>query len=242
MRGRTPKGDASVQDVTLQAKTRQPGKKSAASVRREGMVPGVMYGQGEEARPIAIEAKEVEEAFMTAGANRLISLTIDQDKAVNTLFVDVQHEPLSGSLQHFDLYTVKMDEEIEAEIPIHLENDAPATYEQDGILVQNLETVEVRSLPDKLPENFTVDLSGMAEINDAIHISDLNVPTGVTILAEEDELVVKIDPPRSDEELEELEEEIETDAEGQVTSEHGTEETEEAEDTGESAGDESDEE
>ncbi len=230
-----------MQDVTLQAKTREPGKKSAASLRADGMTPGVMYGQGEDAQSIAIPAKEVEEAFMTAGANRLISLTIDEDTAVNTLFVDVQHEPLSGDVQHFDLYKVKMDEEIDAEIPIHLENDAPATYEQDGILVQNLETVEVRSLPDKLPENFTVDLEGLTEINDALHISDLNVPDGVTILAEEDELVVKIDPPRSDEELEELEEEIEADAEEQVASEHGTEEDEETEETTEGSEDKSEE-
>lgn len=230
-----------MQDVTLQAKTREPGKKSAALLRADGMTPGVMYGQGEDAQSIAIPAKKVEEAFMTAGANRLISLTIDDATAVNTLFVDVQHDPLSGDVQHFDLYKVKMDEEIDAEIPIHLENDAPATYEQDGILVQNLETVEVRSLPDKLPENFTVDLEGLTEINDALHISDLNVPDGVTILAEEDELVVKIDPPRSDEELEELEEEIEADAEEQVASEHGTEGDEETEEATEGSEDKSEE-
>lgn len=219
-----------MQDVTLQAKTREQGKKAAASLRDGGMVPGVVYGQGEEAQSIAISAKELEEAFTIAGANRLIGLTIDEQKPVNTLFVDTQHDPLTGELRHFDLYKVKMDEEIDAEIPIHFENDAPATYEKDGVLVQNLETIEVRALPNKLPENFTVDLQQLQEINDAIHVSDMDAPDGVTVLTEEEELVVKVDPPRSEEELEALEEEIEEGAESEVVSEHGAaEEGEEAE-------------
>lgn len=216
-----------MQDVTLQAKTRQPGKKAVQSLRQSGMVPGIVYGQGDEAQPITVPAKEAEEAFLTAGANRLVGLTIDDKKPVNTLFVDVQHEPLSGELRHFDLYKVRMDEEIEAEVPIHFENDAPATYEQDGVLVKNMETVEVRALPDKLPESFTVNLETLTEINDTVHVSDLDVPEGVAVLGEEDELVVKVDPPRSEEELEELDEAIEEDAEEQVSSEHGAEEGEE---------------
>lgn len=215
-----------MQDVTLQAQTRTAGKKAAASVRKSGMTPGVVYGQGDESQPIAIPAKDLEEAFMTAGANRLVSLTIDGGKTVNTLFVDVQHEPLSGELRHFDLYKVKMDEEIDAEIPIHFENDSPAEYNLGGILVKNMETVEVRSLPGNLPENFTVDLDTLQEINDAIHVSDLDIPNGVTLITEEEELVVKIDPPRSEEELEELDEAIEEDAEEQVAAEHGEEEGE----------------
>lgn len=215
-----------MQDVTLQAQTRTAGKKAAASVRESGMTPGVVYGQGDESQPIAIPAKDLEEAFMTAGANRLVSLTIDEGKTVNTLFVDVQHEPLSGELRHFDLYKVKMDEEIDAEIPIHFENDSPAEYNLGGILVKNMETVEVRSLPGNLPENFTVDLDTLQEINDAIHVSDLDIPNGVTLITEEEELVVKIDPPRSEEELEELDEAIEEDAEEQVAAEHGEEEGE----------------
>ncbi len=219
-----------MQDVTLQAKTRQPGKKAVQSLRQSGMVPGIVYGQGSEAQPIAVPAKDAEEAFMTAGANRLVGLTIDDKKPVNTLFVDVQHEPLSGDLRHFDLYKVRMDEEIEAEVPIHFENDAPATYEQDGVLVKNMETVEVRALPDKLPESFTVNLETLTEINDTVHVSDLDAPEGVELLAEEDELVVKVDPPRSEEEL--VFEEIEEDAEEQVESEHGAEEEGEEETEG----------
>lgn len=213
-------------DTALEAHTRPERGKAVQALRNQGYVPGVVYGQGKEAQAIAIAAKELERVYHTAGANRLVEVTIDGGTTINTLFADIQTHPLSGHAQHFDLYTVKMDEEIDAEIPIHLEGEAPATYNLDGVLVQNLETIEVRALPKKLPESFSVDLEKLEEINAAIHVSDLDIPEGVELLTEIEELIVKVDPPRSEEELEELEEAIDEDAEAAVESEHGVEEDE----------------
>ncbi|MEX0749113.1 MAG: 50S ribosomal protein L25 [Candidatus Saccharimonadales bacterium] len=211
-----------MQDVVLQAKLRQATGKAVAGLRREGLIPGVVYGQGGDAQVIAAYGVELSKVYNRAGTNRLIQLKIDDKKtALNTLFVDVQHDPVSGALMHFDLYTVKMDEEIETEIPIHFEGTAPATYNHDGILVQNLESIEVKALPNKLPESFTVDLEQLEEINAAVHVSDITIPEGVELLSDPEELIVKIDPPRSEEELEELDEAIAADAEEQVASEHG---------------------
>lgn len=216
-----------MQEVVLEAKSREVTGKAVSSLRSEGSVPGVVYGQGSEAKVIAVDIAELEKVYAEAGGNRLIQLKLDDNKkALNTLFVDVQRDPVSGSPLHFDLYTVKMDEEIETEIPIHYEGTAPATYNHDGVLVKSLDTIEVRALPNKLPENFVVDLEQLGEINDALHVSDLTVPEGVEILTETEDLMVKIDPPRSEEELEELEEEIAEDAEDQVASDHGSDEEE----------------
>lgn len=219
-----------MQDISLQAKSRDTGKKTNKELRENGLVPGVVYGQGKEAMPVAVPVKELEGAYMTAGSNRLVGLEVDDGKPVNTLFVDTQQDPVTGSFLHFDLYKVRMDEKIEAEIPIHFENDAPATYNLDGVLVKNLETIEVSALPDKLPESFTVDLVNLEEINAAVHVSDLDIPEGVELITDEEELVVKIDPPRSEEELEELDEAIDEDAESAVESEHGAEEEGDEED------------
>lgn len=216
-------------DATLQAYTRIERKKANQQLRANGYVPGVVYGQGEEALAVSIPEKELAQMYYTAGSNRLVEVKIDDTAAVNTLFVDVQTHPISGAIQHFDMYKVKMDEEIDAEIPIQLEGEAPATYNLGGVLVQNLESIEVRSLPGKLPESFVVNLEELTDINDSVHISNLDIPDGVEVLAEDDELVVKVDPPRSEEELEELEEAIDEDAEEQVAAQHGDEE--EAEDS-----------
>lgn len=219
---------ATTTDTSLQAYSRDIRGKAVESLRRAGYVPGVIYGQGEEARLVSVAAKELEHMYNVAGENRLVEVTIDDESTpVNTLFVDIQTDPLSGRMLHFDLYRVKMDEEIDAEIPVHLEGETPATYNLGGVLVQQLETVEVRSLPNKLPEGFHVDLGTLEDINDAVHVSDLDIPDGVELLTDTEELVVKIDPPRSEEELEELEEAIDEDAETAVASEHGEEEGEE---------------
>ena len=216
-----------MQEVVLEAKLREVTGKAVSSLRNKGSVPGVVYGQGSEAKIIAVDVAELEKVYAEAGGNRLIQLKIDESKkALNTLFIDVQRDPVSGTPLHFDLYTVKMDEEIETEIPIHYEGTAPATYNHDGVLVKSLDTIEVRALPNKLPESFVVDLEQLEEINDALHVSDLSTPEDVEILTELDDLMVKIDPPRSEEELEELEEEIDEDAEGQVASDHGSDEEE----------------
>lgn len=217
-------------EEVLQVQTRQERRKALRHLRSQGLVPGVVYGQGEEAQTVSVSARELEKVYMSAGSNRLVEVKVDDDEVFSTLFVEVQSDPLTGDIRHFDLYKVKMDEEIETEIPIQLEGEAPATYNLDGVLMQNLESIEVRALPNKLPEVFTVDLEPLEEINASVHVSDLDVPEGVEILIDEEELIVKIDPPRSEEELEELEEDIDEDAEAAVESDHGEDEEEETED------------
>ncbi len=224
------------QKILLNVKPREDTGKAVADIRNQGLVPGVIYGQGKDAKVVAADASELNDTFMQAGTNRLIEVSLDgSKKPLNTLFVDIQHHPVSGDILHFDLYTVKMDEAIETEVPIHFEGTSPATYNLGGILVTNMEEIEVKALPDKLPKSFEIDLEGLEDINDAIHVSDLEVPEGVEILDDPEELIVKIDPPRSEEELEELDEAIDEDAEKAVASEHGAEEEGEE---GDSEGDE----
>ncbi len=214
-------------EEVLQVQTRQERKKALKHLRDQGLVPGVVYGQGDDAQIVSAPNRELERVYMSAGSNRLVEVKVDDDEVFSTLFVEVQSDPLTGDIRHFDLYKVKMDEEIEAEIPVQLEGEAPATYNLDGVLMQNLESIEVRALPNKLPEMFTIDLEPLEEINASVHVSDLDVPEGVEVLVDEEELILKIDPPRSEEELEELEEDIDEDAESAVESEHGEDDEEE---------------
>lgn len=219
-----------METVTLASTPRTLTGKKLSTLRADGMVPGVVYGQGKDAVSIQVNAKELGSVYQQAGTSRLVELKLN-DKPVNVLFHDVQVNPLTQQIDHFDLYTVKMDEKIKTEIPLHFTGEAPAVHELNAILVKNLEEIEVETLPGNLPENFEVSLDGLKEIGQSITVADLTVPEGVTVLVEPEEMIVKTDPPRSEEELEELNEEVEEGAEAEVESEHGgeTAEGEEAE-------------
>jgi large subunit ribosomal protein L25 len=190
----------------------------------DGQVPGVVYGQGQEPVLVQAEHKLLERVYHQAGHNQLVEFELAGDGAKNVLFHEVQIDPLSRQIRHFDLYTVKMDEKIKTEVPLHFISEAPAVHKLSAILVKNIESVEVEALPVKLPDKIEVDLSGLEEIGQSITVGQLKMDEGVSLLTDPETLVVKTDPPRSEEELAELEEEVAEDAEAAVAAEHGGEE------------------
>lgn len=229
-------------DFHLASNIRSHTGKKLKDLRSEGLVPGVVYGQGKEPTLIQVDEPVLAKTFSQAGTNQLIELAIDKDKTVNVLFHEIQRDPMTQRIRHFDFYTVRMDEKIKTEVPIHFLGEAPAVHKLSAILVKNLETIEVEALPVNLPENIEVDLSGFEEIGDAVHVRDLAVPNGVEFITDPETLIVKTDPPRSEEELAELEEEVEEGAETDVAAEHGSDteggEAAEGDESEESKGDE----
>lgn len=166
----------------------------------------MVYGHKAEPQAVKVDSRELTKIYQRAGGNKIISLKLDDSSSKNALFADVQNDPRTGAIIHADFYLVKMDEKIKTEVPVHLTGESTAVYQQEGTLVKNLETIEVEALPGELPESFEVDISILDDFDKSIHVSDLVVPEGVTLLTDPEELLVKVDPPRSDEELAELEE------------------------------------
>lgn len=193
--------------IILQADTRDETGKKNRQLRAAGQVPAVVYGHGTKAQAIKIDGKSLEKVYAIAGGNKIINLKLD-DKAKNVLFQDVQHDGRTGAILHADLYVVRMDEKIKTEVPLHFVGESTAVYQQEGTLVKNLETLEIEALPGDLPESIEVDIAVLDDFDKAIHVSDLVIPANVELLTDVEELVAKVDPPRSDEELAELEEEI----------------------------------
>ncbi|MEI8072590.1 MAG: 50S ribosomal protein L25 [Candidatus Saccharibacteria bacterium] len=183
------------------------GKKLAAS-RKSGQLPAVVYGQDKDNESIFLNAHDFSRIFAKASYNTIIDLKIGQDASSNILIHDVAHDPVTGDITHADLYRVNMSQAIRTAVPLHFTGDAPAVYQQEGTLVTNIEEVEVETLPAKLPANIEVDITGLDDFEKSIHIRDLSVPEGVTILDDPEELICKVEPPRSEEELEALNEEI----------------------------------
>jgi large subunit ribosomal protein L25 len=192
--------------LILTAKTRTERGKKVANVRSQGMVPAVAYGRTVDAESVSIDARELAKVYRNAGGNKLVDLKIDGGKARGALIHDVQFDGRTGAIRHADLYFVRMNEVLTAEIPLHFTGESTAVYQLEGILVKNIETVEVECLPANLPENIEVDISVLDDFEKSISVSDLVIPDGVKLLMEDLEtLVVKVEAPRSDEEIAELE-------------------------------------
>jgi large subunit ribosomal protein L25 len=210
------------------------GSRATRRLRREGLVPGVVYGQGGDARPFQVPARELRTVL--AEGQTLLDLELDDSKAVPVVIKEEQHHPVRGDVLHLDFYEVRLDEEIQAEVAIELEgaDNAPGVRE-GGVLEHVTREITVEALPTEIPERITVDVSEM-EINDTINLTSVAVPSGVKFMAEEPEeiTIATLSPPRVEEEPEpELEEEAELVGEGEEAPEG--EEAAEGEAEGEAA-------
>jgi large subunit ribosomal protein L25 len=178
------------------------GSRSARRLRQRGMVPGVVYSGGSEARPF--QAAERELRAVLSGGQALFDLELDGGKAVPVVIKEQQHHPVRGSLEHIDLQEVRLDEEIQAEVAVELEGTEVAPgVKGGGVLEHVTREVTVEALPAEIPDRLVADVSAM-EINDTLQLSALTVPEGVTLVAEEpDEVTIAtLSPPRVEEEPE----------------------------------------
>ena len=186
------------------------GSRTTRRLRRRGMVPGVVYGGGRDARAFQVPEREVRAVLAHGGA--LIDVAFDDGRPTPAVVKEQQRHPVRGSLLHLDLLEVKLDEEIQAEVPVELlgAEEAPGVNE-GGVLEHVTRELSIRALPTAIPESIAADVSGM-EINDTLQLSALIPPEGVEFVAEEpDEVTIAtLSPPRVEEEPEpEVEEEAE---------------------------------
>ncbi len=194
--------------ISLQAETRTTLGKKNKELRLAGKIPGVVYGRKIDAQPLEFNARELEKVYAEAGGSKLVSLKVGDGKTNNVLFHEIQHDARNGVITHVDFYQVRMDEKIKTELPIRFVGESTAVYQDEGTLLKNIESVEIEALPGDLPEAIEVDISILDDFEKSIHVSDLPIPQGVTILDDPEELVVKVDPPRTDEEMAELDAEV----------------------------------
>ena len=208
------------------------GKSVARKLRREGLVPGVVYGMDREPEIVAVR-REVVERLERLGRSVLVELYVDGERPeedVAAIVKEVQRHPVSWAPLAIDLQWVSLREEVEVPVPLVTVGE-PEGVKMGGILEQLLHEVTVRCLPTNIPEQIEVDVSGL-QIGDSLHISDLEPPEGVEIIEEADTAVVHIAAPRiveEEQEAEAAEEVAEELAEGEEAGEAAEEKAEEGE-------------
>jgi large subunit ribosomal protein L25 len=185
------------------------GSRTARRMRREGLVPGVVYSGGTEATAFQVAEREVRSVLAEGAA--LFDLSVDGGKARPVVIKEQQLHPVRGTLRHIDLQEVNLKEAIQADVTIELEGveDAPGS-KAGGVLEHVTREITVEALPTDIPDKITVDVSTM-EINDTLQLSSIEAPSGVTFVVEEDEevTIATLAPPRVEEAAPEVEEETE---------------------------------
>lgn len=182
--------------------------KQSRSLRREGVLPAVVYGNNKKTKNLSLNEKEFAKVYKEVGGTTIINLK-NENSSVNALIHAVQKGGVKGNLLHVDFYEVNMTEKITAKIPLHFVGDSKAVREQNGSLITHKSEVEVECLPGDLPHELEISIDPLDDFEKSIHVSDIQVPNGVTILDDLEDSIATVEPPRSEEELAELEEPIE---------------------------------
>jgi large subunit ribosomal protein L25 len=183
-------------EVVLAAETGRPkGSRAARRLRRDGKIPGVIYGHGTEPLPVAVKARELRAALNSeAGANQLLSLDTGSGTYL-TIARDMQRHPVAQTVTHVDFVIVRRDEVISADVPITLVGEAIEVQHGDGLVEQQMFTLPINALPADIPSGIEADISELT-IGGQVRVSDLTLPAGVTTEVEPETAVAIGQPPR----------------------------------------------
>jgi large subunit ribosomal protein L25 len=176
------------------------GKKTN-TLRREGLVPAVVYGHGRKSQAIQLEARAFDELLRTTTRNSLVDLKIGGGRALPALLQGVQEHPVKRHPIHVDFFVVKMTEELNVDVPINHVGESLAADKMGGTLLHLREHVSVRALPGDLPHALDLDITPLRDFDAVLHVRDLVVPAGVTVLTDADEPLARVQPPRAQEEF-----------------------------------------
>lgn len=178
-------------NYSLDAQSRTVTGKKVGQLRRDGMVPAVIYGASKASTPIQIAEKPLTMMLMKAGGTHLIDINVDGSPQT-VIAREVQRDILRGKILHVDFLAVDADKTIETEVPVHFINESPAVETKQGIIVAGTNTVRIEALPRYLIDIIEVDLSSLARVGDAIFVRDLVLNENVRAVSDPDELVVRV--------------------------------------------------
>jgi large subunit ribosomal protein L25 len=183
------------------------GSRAVRRLRRQGLVPGVIYGGGDDPQPFAVDARILRNTLAHSGA--VLEVSLDGATGTPVIVKDLQRHPVRGEAIHVDFLRVRMDQTIHSTVTLELTgaHEAPGVVE-GGILNQEVRELNIEALPGDIPDSIVHDVSGL-EMNATLTLDVLTAPSGVTLLDDAETVIVTITPPT----LEPVEEEIETETE-----------------------------
>jgi large subunit ribosomal protein L25 len=181
--------------VELKATRREVLGKKVKQLRRQGIIPANIYGHNVESLAVQVKADDLKHVIKTAGRNDIIYVRLDGEEPRPTFLKTVQRDAIGERILHVDLLQISLKEKVRIEVPLHLVGVPPAVDVHGGILMHGIDRVAVEALPTDVPSFLEVDVSVLEEIDQALHVSDLVVPAGVTVLTDPEVVVAKVSAP-----------------------------------------------
>jgi len=181
------------ENAVLEAQPRTSGNKNAARrVRRDGKIPGVVYGAGKDAVSVSIDPRQVQRILHSeTGHNTIFDLALDGGERTKAMIIDWQYEPIKGKLLHIDLKRIAMDQKLRVTVPILLKGEATGVKQQGGIMEQILREVQVECLPGDIPTHVDADVSELV-FGKVLRVSDLPRLDKVKVLSDANQPVAHI--------------------------------------------------
>lgn len=182
------------------------GKGVARTLRRQGKIPGILYGQGE-CVALTVEPAEIRKVLHSdSGSNSLLNLSIargGKDMKRTAMLKDYQVDPITGALLHADLFEVAMDKPVRVRVPVAVTGGTPVGVAEGGLLQHNTRELHIECLPGQIPVHITVDPTPL-KINQGIHVKEVPLQPGIRIMDDPNMMVVSIAAPITDAKLEAL--------------------------------------
>ena len=182
----------------IEASKRSVTGKKVSVLRREGKLPGVVYGHKFTSEPIVMDSKAATKVLNSVTSSSIVTLVIDGEEHA-ALVREKQRDYIRNQFIHIDFQAVSQTEKIRTKVGITLTGFAPAVKDFNGVVVEGIDSIEVEALPKDLPEQFVIDVSHLANIGDAIYVKDIAVPANVEVMDSPEERIVLIASPAAEE-------------------------------------------
>lgn len=194
-----------MEKFVIHAEKRSVTGKKVSVLRREGKLPGVIYGHKFDSTAVLMDLKGATQILNKTTSSSIINIDLE-GKEVSVLVREKQRDYIKNRYIHIDFQAVSLTEKIRAAVNIELTGVAPAVKDFGGVVVDGLSSIEVEALPNDLPERFIIDISGLTEIGNSILVKDIPIPANVAVHTPMDEMVVLITTPAAEEVTEVVEE------------------------------------
>jgi len=185
-----------MEKLQLKAAIRDLKTDKAGKMRKNGLLPAVLYGHKVANLTLSINAREFDKVLKKAGESTIVELITDDGKTHPVLIHEYQKHYLTSVPIHVDFYQISMTEKLKAKVVLDFTGESKAVKELGGVLVKVLNEVEVECLPQDLPHSIVVGLDSLATLQDSVHVKDLSAPAKVKIITPGDEMIIKVQPPR----------------------------------------------
>lgn len=186
-------------ELILEATSRELIGKKAKKLLKQGIIPAVIYGHKIKPQSLSVNYVDFKKLYEKAGESTIIDLKIGQKSSVKALIQDIQFSPKGYSFVHIDFHQVEMDEKLHTEVGLKFFGESKAVKEMGGTLIKNIDSLNIECLPKDLVHEIEVDISSLDSFDKSIKVKDINIPQGIKVLDDKNEMIAIVEAPRVEE-------------------------------------------